>query len=85
MRAILQTKTGQEVHQTMIPPMKPAPDVVIWGDRVFKLHQYGDEIGGTYGIYLEAFAYAIINFIDPKSVGRGVEVPDAPGVLINNG
>lgn len=58
----LLTADGALVHDASIPPFRPttqqptgAPDVILWGARVFKISQpQGDRV-----VYREAVAYAL--------------------------
>ena len=45
-----------EVHRATIPDFKPPPDVIGWGDRVFKRVGFD----GPVTVYAECFAYALV-------------------------
>lgn len=59
MKIRLLTSDGQFVHEQEIPPFNAHPDVIGWGDRVFKAT--GGGVDG-YWLYRECFAYALVPF-----------------------
>ena len=61
MKIKLETANGDFVHEQEIPPFNTSPDVIGWGDRVFKLRGIEKHPDG-YSIYRECFAYALVPF-----------------------
>jgi hypothetical protein len=60
MKIKLFTRDGGFVHEALIPPFKPAPEVITWGARVFvrnDVYAIGDEATG----YVEGMAYAVLS------------------------
>jgi hypothetical protein len=49
----LETTSGELVGDFRIPPFRPAPEVIIWGARVFQKATTGEKPE----IYREAFSY----------------------------
>lgn len=63
-RTRLLTQHGEFVAEADMPPFKVLPDVVAWGERVFKLDEESSEaavrLGGAVAVYKEAkFFYPI--------------------------
>lgn len=68
-RVALETKQNELVVNGMIPPFNELPEVIGWGDRVFKLtapHTSSE----TAAIYTEVFAVALV-----QTLGGTYEVP----------
>lgn len=61
MKIKLETSSGDFVHEQEIPPFQTAPEVIGWGNRVFKLHRTEKNPDG-YTFYRECFAYALVPF-----------------------
>lgn len=57
MKVKLETSDGEHVGHSHVPPFNKPPDVLLWGDRVFKLHE--DAKHGAV-VYRECFAVAIV-------------------------
>ncbi len=66
MKIKLETANGDFVHEQEIPPFTTPPDVIGWGDRVFKNHGTEKRPNG-YTIYRECFAYALVPFPIPSA------------------
>lgn len=60
MKVKLETSEGNFVHEGVLPPFNPAPEVVFWGIRVFKQHAIEKRPDG-YTIYREVFAVALVD------------------------
>lgn len=56
MKVKLETRDGEHVGHTYIPPFKTLPDVLVWGDRTFRAH---DAQHGA-AIYRECFTVVIV-------------------------
>lgn len=56
MKVRLETREGELVTNGRVPPFNIAPEVLLWGVRVFR-HHY---TGGDVEIYREAFATYLI-------------------------
>ena len=63
----LKTENGALVTEKEIPEFTPAPQVIIWGDRVFKQ--------STHNNYIEVFAYCIPELAEKS---RDEEAPPRP-------
>ncbi|AKU43420.1 hypothetical protein CPT_Sansa16 [Caulobacter phage Sansa] len=55
----LQTDSGAHVQNVQIPDLRPPARAVVWGERVFLLHQEADS-SGSRAVYREIFAIAPI-------------------------
>ncbi len=54
----LETEDGRLVAEATRPPFGKPPEVVIWGQRVFKLHE--DKNSESHGsVYREVFAWVV--------------------------
>lgn len=62
MKIKLETANGDFVHEQEIPPFQTPPDVLGWGDRVFKLHAPRPRGTTDAAVYRECFAYALVPF-----------------------
>jgi hypothetical protein len=66
MKVRLFTKDGGFVHEQEIPPFNDAPDVIIWGLRMFVGPNIDGPVSAQYRdaddtyVYEEAFAYALV-------------------------
>ena len=58
MKIILETSTGLFVHEQEAPPFNEPPEVIGWGDRVFKFYAQAKNPDGPI-MYREVFAYAL--------------------------
>lgn len=68
----LVTKDDKIVAYGSLPPFNVYPEVVLWGNRVFKLKTEASE--GLRAVYTEVFAVAIIDWklrLDQKSTPSG--------------
>jgi hypothetical protein len=54
--------SGEHVTDVMIPPFQSMPDIIVWGERFFKMHQ----VTPDYAEYREGFAYWV-----PPTIGFG--------------
>lgn len=83
MNITLRTPSGDHVHAADIPQFALAPEVIFWGDRVFRL---AEVIANNHPTYVEVFAYALP---DPNTYGdplTGLPMdgpPAAPGEIID--
>lgn len=59
MNVKLLTAAGEFVRDATILPFKTAPDVIIWGSRVFIKNGGASVVGEDVIYYHEAFAYTI--------------------------
>ena len=61
-RVRLQTSNGAFVHEQTIPPFNAAPDIIVWGLRLFRRTDLNeiDEHGVHVSVYSEGFAYALV-------------------------
>jgi hypothetical protein len=55
----LETADGKYVTTGIVPPFKTMPSVLIWGERVFKLHTTIFK-GDAPLLYREVFAVAVV-------------------------
>lgn len=62
-RVALETKQNELVCNGMIPPFNELPEVIGWGDRVFKLRAPNTS-EDTAAIYTEVFAVALVNVLE---------------------
>jgi hypothetical protein len=60
MNVQLETRTGDLVTTGRVPPFNEPPEVLLWGVRVFRLHDKGDGMVRP-TIYREAFATYLID------------------------
>ncbi len=60
----LYTRNGGFVTEATIPPFIEAPDVVLWGNRVFT---YYEAVPDGWYRYNEVFCYAIPVVVAPRS------------------
>jgi hypothetical protein len=68
MKVVLYTQDGGFVHAEEIPPFHQTPEVVTWGQRVFRRRRLlGDKapIVNDAVTYVEAWAYTLINGATP--------------------
>lgn len=62
MKVRLETSGGELVTEREIPPFNTAPDVLLWGSRVFReCTPDGPRDPGEAFVYREAFAFAIVD------------------------
>ena len=55
--ARLEVSTGEFVTNVYVLPFNEPPDVLIWGTRIFKLHQKASDFPNDPDIYRECFAW----------------------------
>lgn len=63
-KVILETELGELAKDaTPIPPFSIEPEVIMWGNRVFKKYKRGNDpvLGVTTWIYRECFTYFLVD------------------------
>ena len=55
--ARLEVSTGEFVANVEVIPFNEPPEVLIWGSRVFKLHQKAQNFPKDQDVYRECFAW----------------------------
>lgn len=55
----LYTASGNFVHTCHIPAFLPPPEVILWGIRIFRFQDAGEQPEEGGGNYREVFHYAI--------------------------
>lgn len=72
-RIELRTYSNAFVHRDWLPPAKPHPDVVVWGERIFidtGAHLFDQGATMPIYIYREAFTYALTPPARPAEASR---------------
>lgn len=74
LRIKLETSAGELVTYGAIPVFKMLPDVITWGDRVFRLSlavSASDAAGNLIPVYRECFAVALVETVSESENADG--------------
>lgn len=76
------TSSGGSVTEAELPPFNKYPDVLMWGERIFKFERV---IPGKpeWGRYLEAFSFYIVPQLEIRNAKELEKLPNRHADLID--